>query len=112
MPEKYANPSIHLFVGCVDSQIIEGWPVYAYNNTYGVRFGTKGQYETAVHEINKPKGFQDVLQQCRELGEIGDPDFSGTNATVNKVCMEAFAHFYKVIGQSFPKINKVSNLQT
>jgi hypothetical protein len=98
--------------GCVDAQTgVEGWPLFAWNNTYGVRFASKAQYDTAIQSINKPDGFQDLLQQCRELGEVGDPDYSGNNATVNKVCMEAFGTFFKLIGQSFPKIAKVSRVQ-
>jgi carboxypeptidase C (cathepsin A) len=94
--------------GCVDFESsVAGYPEFAYNNTYGVRFGSEALYDEVMHNITKPGGCSDLLKQCRALGEQGDPSNSGSNATVNKVCMEAFSYceFYVIL--SFPKINEV-----
>jgi hypothetical protein len=94
--------------GCVDAETgTIGWPQFAYNNTYGVHFATEAQYKAAMHNLTMPDGCLDLVQQCREIGEAGDPEFSGKNATVNKVCMEAWGSCFDIV-DSFPKLNKVS----
>jgi hypothetical protein len=72
---------------CID-QLYSGpqYPVFAYNNTYGVHFIPESVAEAEVHNMTKPDGCADLIQQCRELGNIGDPEWIGTNDTVNEAC--------------------------
>lgn len=61
-----------------------------------------------MHNLTKPDGCLDLMQQCRELGDAGDPDFSGGNATVNKACMAAWGYCAEDVIQGFPKMQTVS----
>lgn len=95
--------------GCID--IVSGglgYPDYAYNNTYGVRFGTEALYEEALHNFTKPGGCEDLVEECRASGLVGDPDFTGNNATVNELCMEAFTFCTAYVVGSFSEIFEVS----
>lgn len=95
--------------GCVDIQsAIIGYPDFAYNNTYGVRFGSEALYEDALHNITKPNGCQDLIETCRASAMVGDPQYSGGNATVNEICMEAFLFCEINVVGSFPELNEVS----
>jgi carboxypeptidase D len=96
--------------GCVDFETgAAGYPQWAYNNTYGVRFASNAQYESAMHNLTKPGGGLDLIKECRALGEASDPGFSGSNATVNKLCEEAFDYAALYVVGGFPKLNKVSD---
>lgn len=72
---------------CID-QLYSGpqYPVFAYNNTYDVHFIPESVYAEEVHNMSKPDGCADLIKQCRELGNIGDPEWTGTNDTVNEAC--------------------------
>jgi hypothetical protein len=108
-PRCLAIDTVGITNGCVDTVTgMAGWLQFAYNNTYGVHFASEAQYKAAMHNLTKPDGCLDLIQQCRELGEAGDPDFSGGNATVNKVCMQAWGYCAEDIISSFPKMQKVS----
>ena len=62
-----------------------------------------------MHNLTKPGGGLDLIKECRALGEASDPDFSGSNATVNKVCEEALDYTVVNLVGGFPKLNKVSD---
>lgn len=68
---------------------VPGWPSLAYNNTDDHPFISHAEYESALHNFTKPGGCRDLIEQCRALGQEGDPDWNGNNATVNKVCVLA-----------------------
>lgn len=95
--------------GCIDiASAITGYPDFAYNNTYGVRFGSEALYEEALHNITKPEGCHDLVDLCRASAEIGDPTYTGGNATVNEICMEAFYYCELNVIGSFPELDEVS----
>lgn len=96
--------------GCVDVESsLEGYPEWAYNNTYSIRFGSEDLYDEVMNNITKSGGALDLIQDCRAAGELGDPTFSGSNATVNKICMEALEYCEAYVIASFPKLNEVSS---
>jgi hypothetical protein len=64
----------------------------AYNNTYSLEVIPKAVYEEALNNYTKPGGCQDLILQCRELGDTYDPDQVAINGTVNAACDEAFAY--------------------
>ncbi|KIX07449.1 uncharacterized protein Z518_02102 [Rhinocladiella mackenziei CBS 650.93] len=77
--------------GCVDFYYqMEGFPEYANNNTYGVKFYNDTTYREIQNNITKPGGCLDMTKQCRHAGEVGDPDYTGNNATVNEICTDAY----------------------
>lgn len=83
--------SIGITNGCVDIQsAMLGYPTFAYNNTYGVQFVTEAEYEGALQNYTMPNGCHDLIEACRALGEEGDPNYTGSNATVNEMCEGAF----------------------
>lgn len=101
--------SIGITNGCVDIEsAMARYPDFAYNNTYGVRYGSEELYEEAMNNITKPDGCLDLVELCRISGEIGDPDFTGSNATVNEICIEAFYFCELNVIMSFPELNEVS----
>ena len=76
--------------GCVDELIQGEWyPDQAYNNTYGLQVIPKDVFEESKNNFTKPGGCRDLIQECRELGDRYDPDQLHTNATVDKLCVDA-----------------------
>jgi carboxypeptidase D len=76
--------------GCVDLLIQEpSYPLFAYNNTYGLETINKTAYTQAMHAWSRPGGCKDQIKHCRVLAAEGDPQMHGNNETVNKVCKKA-----------------------
>lgn len=101
--------SIGITNGCVDIEsAVTGYPDFAYSNTYGVQYGTEEVYEGALNNITGPGGCLDLINLCRTSAEIGDLNSTGSNATVNEICMEAFYFCELNVIMSFPNLNLVS----
>jgi len=95
--------------GCIDQLYhTPSYPEYAYNNTYGVQFIPEPIYKEAVLNFTKPGGCKDLTLQCRELGEQGDPDWTGNNATVNTACDLATEYCFVYVAGAFIALNNVS----
>lgn len=93
--------------GCVDFYYqVEGFPRYAVNNTYGVKFYNDTFYQEIQNNVTKPGGCLDLIDQCRQAGLAGDPDYTGNNATVNQICIGATL-FCAAIITPLSAINKV-----
>jgi hypothetical protein len=45
---------------------------------------------------------------CRQMGNIDDPEFGGSNQKVNEACIEAFNYCFGLSGGSFDALNNVS----
>ena len=76
--------------GCIDRQV--QWPAYptmAYNNTYGLQTVNESVYNSMVDAYTRPGGCRDQINECRALATASDPDNTGANATVNRVCSTA-----------------------
>ncbi|OTA54958.1 serine carboxypeptidase [Hypoxylon sp. EC38] len=79
-----------LINSCIDRQI--QWPAYphiAYNNTYGLETVNQTIYQEMVDALERPGGCRDQINDCRALSVVYDPDNTGVNDTVNKVCSDA-----------------------
>jgi carboxypeptidase C (cathepsin A) len=84
--------------GCIDFYYqIEGFPEYANNNTYGVKFYNDTFYQEIQNNITKPGGCLALTEQCRQAGEVGDPHYTGNNATVNQICLDATLYCATII---------------
>lgn len=77
--------------GCIDP-LIEA-PQYiemATKNTYGFVAYNESVRAAATEALTAPGGCTDLGNQCRALAAEGDPDYNGTNETVNAICSGAF----------------------
>jgi hypothetical protein len=97
---KFKVDTIGITNGCIDLLVsIPSYPEYTCNNTYGIELVTEDTYASAMHNFTKPGGCRDLIEQCRALGDIGDPDNVGSNSTVNEACQLATSFcFAYVIG--------------
>ena len=76
--------------GCIDFKYqMEGFPEFANNNTYGVKFYDDATYQEIKYNITKTGGCLDLITTCRRAGELGDPSYTGNNGTVNEACTKA-----------------------
>ena len=85
---------------------MEEFPEFAYNNTYDVRFTSEMVYHEAMDNITKPDGCLALINECRQLSNVSDPSFSGSNQTVNEACQTAFDYCELVIF-AFDALNDV-----
>lgn len=63
------------------------WVEMAYNNTYGIQFITKEDYEHAMDSYYKPGGCKDAYTKCHTLEQQLDPEDYGNVEEVNAACM-------------------------
>lgn len=79
--------------GCSDIlHQADRYPDMAYNNTYGLQIISTDAFETAKNEYSKAGGCRDQVLQCREAGELHDPDQLGFDSDVNEACVQAFLY--------------------
>ena len=67
----------------------------AYNNTHGFKAISKDVYEESLNHFIKPDGCRDLIEQCRVLGELLDPEEVGINQGVNNLCTAAKFYCYQ-----------------
>jgi hypothetical protein len=73
--------------GCIDGvSQARGWLDYAYNNTYGLQIINETVHDSLIQKVMAPGGCIPMMQQCRQIASIGDPNFTGNNQTVNEIC--------------------------
>lgn len=84
--------SLGIINGCVDD-LIQGpyYPVMANNNTYGLSAINPTRATLANASFYATGGCQDLVQQCRDLVELQDPNNEGDIAVVNSICAKAYA---------------------
>ncbi|KAK5654860.1 hypothetical protein OQA88_6896 [Cercophora sp. LCS_1] len=107
MPERYCrgrhgwcgdNSRFHIEVdsigiinGVIDMGIQIGYyPHFAVNNTYGIETIPPAAAAFALDSLTQPGGCAEQAALCRSLQEQYDPNNTGTNATINGVCLGAF----------------------
>lgn len=74
-------------------------PKMTYNNAHGFQAISEDAYEAALNNFTKPGGCRDLIEQCRTLGDLSDPEEVGLNETVNQVCVSASIYcFTNVFG--------------
>ncbi|KAI1912101.1 hypothetical protein LOZ61_003451 [Ophidiomyces ophidiicola] len=76
--------------GCVDFLTqAPSYPLFAYNNTYGISAINETVFKAAINDWQKPGGCRDLVINCRKLAAEGDPKMYGNNETVNEACRKA-----------------------
>ncbi|KAK5688402.1 hypothetical protein LTS10_000380 [Elasticomyces elasticus] len=90
--------------GCIDFPYqAAGWPQMAHNNTYGLEIINKTVYEEAMAAVIE---CNTLVSECRELGELSDPEQFATNETVNGICEEATTYCYYNVSGPFDVSNR------
>ncbi|GAQ45451.1 hypothetical protein AtubIFM56815_011274 [Aspergillus tubingensis] len=88
--KKIHLDTLGIINGCVDLLVqVPSFPEMAYNNTYGIEGINRTLYDRAMDNWSKPGGCRDMIIECRDAGELGDPLMYGDNETVNGICAEA-----------------------
>jgi carboxypeptidase C (cathepsin A) len=85
--------------GCIDavSQALS-WPEFAYNNTYGFQMINETVYKELVQQVTDPEaGCLAAIHNCRQIANVGDPQFYANNKTVNDVCALAMQQCWPLL---------------
>ncbi|KAF2827958.1 alpha/beta-hydrolase [Ophiobolus disseminans] len=84
--------------GCIDSKIeAPFYPEFAINNTYGFRAISNATYLDARNNLTKEGGCFGLIEQCRNLATLHDPDNIGTNDVVNNACATATLYCFQFV---------------
>ena len=82
--------SLGILQGCVDD-LVQGksYPLFAYNNTYGIQAISLDEELFAVNSYLSANGCQQSIQSCRDAASAMDPGNYGNISTVNQICEQA-----------------------
>lgn len=82
--------SLGVMQGCVDD-LVQGryYPIFANNNTYGIRAYSLQAELTAANSYLSTNGCQQRIQACRTAANSMDPLDNGDVDTVNQICEAA-----------------------
>ena len=82
--------SLGIINGCVDD-LIQGpfYPLFAYNNTYGIQAISLVDQQTAANAFQAANGCQQLIEACRDEIAAYDPSNDGDMDAVNTKCSQA-----------------------
>ena len=82
--------SLGILQGCVDDSI-QGryYPMFAYNNTYGIQAISLEAELTAINSFLSASGCRQLIQSCRDAINASDPQNYGDVVSVNQICQTA-----------------------
>ena len=73
--------------GCINLELLgPAYAEFAWNNTYGIKAFNESQYQKAIHELKKPGGALDQIEDCNTLERMRDPNDYGDRINLNIVC--------------------------
>ncbi|RFU78906.1 carboxypeptidase s1 a [Trichoderma arundinaceum] len=79
---------VGLVNACIDNSVQTPlYPVFAYNNTYGLQAINESEYQDALAAVPQCLNLTDT---CRRLADELDPDGWGNNKRVNQACEAAY----------------------
>ena len=82
--------SLGIMQGCVDDLVqARFYPIFANNNTYGIKALSLTDQQTAASSYLSADGCQQKIQLCRNAVTSRDPLDNGDVATVNQICEDA-----------------------
>lgn len=82
--------TLFLINACVDRLVQwPGYPMMAYNNTYGIKTYNESRYEAVMDALYNSTGCLAQIENCRNLSLLYDPTNQGYNTSVNRVCQRA-----------------------
>lgn len=73
------------------------YPQMAHNNTYSFEAISDEVFAEVTNNFTKPGGCRDLIQQCRDRGDLSDPDEVGLDETANALCTEATVYCYQYV---------------
>lgn len=82
--------SLGILQGCIDN-LVQGrfYPIFANNNTYGVKALSLIDQQAAASSFINADGCQQLIHSCRSAVALSDSKNLGGNATVNQLCQTA-----------------------
>ncbi|KAI1954936.1 hypothetical protein LOZ12_000816 [Ophidiomyces ophidiicola] len=101
--------TLGIMQGCIDDLVQNPYyPIFAYNNTYGLRALSSNDV-TAFHKrFYQPGGCKDQVEACRASVRSLDPDNLGNVDRVNAACFQATVTCNTDVVQIYPKIGRSS----
>ncbi|KAK0382766.1 hypothetical protein NLU13_9862 [Sarocladium strictum] len=82
--------SLGIVNGCIDREVqVPQYPVFANNNTYGVKAISDREAAFIADQFNAKDGCRDMLSRCARAAAENDPDGEGDDESVNKLCSSA-----------------------
>jgi len=82
--------SVGILQGCIDDLVqAPFYPLFAYNNTYGIQAISLTDQQTAANSFLSANGCQQQIQTCRSAVGMMDPQDDGDVANVNQICQSA-----------------------
>ncbi|MCJ1367088.1 hypothetical protein MMC16_006220 [Acarospora aff. strigata] len=82
--------SVGILQGCIDDLVqARYYPLFAYNNTYGIHAISLTDQQTAASNFLSANGCQQQIQTCRSAVAAMDSQDNGDVATVNQICQSA-----------------------
>ncbi|KAF2261604.1 alpha/beta-hydrolase [Lojkania enalia] len=82
--------SLGIINGLVDELIqAPSFPMFAYNNTYGIRVIDQTTQLNALSDFNAPGGCKELINQCRDKMKTEDPLGEGDDPDTNEACFNA-----------------------
>lgn len=101
--------AIGIINGCIDPRLEAlQYPETAIHNPYGFKAYSDAVYEQSIQNFTEPSGCRDMIDECRTLAAISDPDYRGDNQTVNEACGEAFLYCYEYVQGAYVDYANVS----
>ncbi|OAL72421.1 hypothetical protein A7D00_3420 [Trichophyton violaceum] len=102
--------SIGILQGCIDDLVQNPYfPIFAYNNSYGISAITQEEKDGFLTNFSKPGGCRDKVIGCREEIKASDPENTGTVEVVNKKCLEALSTCLSETPNLFSKLGRSSH---
>ncbi|OJD25890.1 hypothetical protein ACJ73_02741 [Blastomyces percursus] len=99
--------SVGILQGCIDDLIQEPfYPIFAYNNTYGIQAISRAEMDASLAAFEKTDGCKDRITSCRSKAQYLDPAGDGDVDAVNVLCLAAMYTCYNDIFSLFHKSNR------
>lgn len=95
---------------CIDARAMsQGYATFAFNNTYGLEIYDEQTFEMVMQNLTDLEtGCYGLIDTCRELAAVGDPQSFGTNETVNEACVQASALCFFELQGAYQALSDVS----
>lgn len=96
---------------CIDARAMsQGYATFSFNNTYGLEVYDEETYKVVMQNLTDLEtGCYGLIDNCRALAAVGDPDGFGTNETVNKACVQASGLCFAELQGAYQLLSDVSS---
>ncbi|PGG97725.1 hypothetical protein GX51_07169 [Blastomyces parvus] len=99
--------SVGILQGCIDDIIQEPfYPIFAYNNTYGIHAISRAEMDASLAAFEKTDGCKQLIASCRSKALSLDPAGNGDVDAVNAACLAAMYTCREDMFSPFHKSNR------